>query len=378
MSSFFSKLIAVSQKQVQIAIVGMTGSGKTVLVSTLAMKMSQMADRGVFLSPIGDNRRQTLQYVQQNWKTLNRGEWPPSTPAGEIVQLHWELSTEKNVASVRFADCAGQDVRAIFDQNSFSSLSLSKDLRDVFQYLNRSNILLFLVNMEDVLGRSDKQSLKNVLNVDQMIYVLNQTPGIPRKCAVVLSQYDKYKPEVDQQFGGDVLEYLRAYLPQLHGQYVRNKSFEIIPVAAVEQTQTIFENGNVRKVPAPGFTSYNLDALIQWLANAVDELEPQIQKQPEEVNPVERGCFKPDDSPNPIVSVVKEKYTTGCLTALTGCSTLLWGSFLFLMSFCFLGMGLTEPASHPRVKGLFYFFALGFFIALLFYWFLSKKQKDKE
>lgn len=374
MSSFLSNLIAVPQQQVQIAIVGMTGSGKTVLVSTLAMKMSQMADRGVFLSPIGDNRRQTLQYVQQNWKTLNRGEWPPSTPAGEIVQLQWELSTENNVASVRFVDCAGQDVRAIFDQNTFSSLSLSKDLRDIFLYLNRSNIVLFLVNMEDILGRSDKQSLKNVLNVDQMIYVLNQRSDIPRKCAVVLSQYDKYKPEVDQQFGGDVLEYLRAYLPQLHGQYVQNKSFEIIPVAAVEQTQTIVENGNVRKVPSPGFTSYNLETLIRWLASAVDELEPQIQKQPE-INPVEKGCFT-DESPNPIITVVKEKYTTGCLTALTGCSSLLWGSFLILMCFCFLGMGITEPVCNQGVKSFFYCLALGFFILFLFCWFYLRKQKE--
>lgn len=379
MSSFLSNLITVPQKQVQIAIVGMTGSGKTVLVSTLAMKMSQMADRGVFLSPIGDNRRQTLQYVQQNWKILNRGEWPPSTPAGEIVQLQWELSTENNVAAVRFADCAGQDVRAIFDQNTFSSLSLSKDLRDIFLYLNRSNILLFLVNMEDILGRSDKQSMKNVLNVDQMIYVLNQPTDIPRKCAVVLSQYDKYKPEVDQQFGGNVLEYLRAHLPQLHGQYVRNKSFEIIPVAAVEQTKTIVENGNVRKVPAPDFTSYNLEALIHWLASAVDELEPQIKKQqPTELNPVEKGCFIPDESPNPIITVVKEKYTTGCLTALTGCSSILWGSFFVLMSFCFLGMGFTEPACNPGFKIFFYCFALGFFILFLFYWFSLRKQKQKE
>ena len=378
MSSFLSNLIAVPQKQVQIAIVGMTGSGKTVLVSTLAMKMSQMADRGVFLSPIGENRRQTLQYVQQNWKTLNRGEWPPSTPAGEIVQLQWELSTENNVASVRFADCAGQDVRAIFDQNAFSSLSLTRDLRDIFLYLNRSNIILFLVNMEDILGRTDKQSLKNVLNVDQMIYVLNQTPGIPRKCAVVLSQYDKYKPEVDQNFGGDVLEYLRAYLPQLHGQYVRNKSFEIIPVAAVEQTQTIVENGNVRKVPAPGFTSYNLEALIHWLASSVDELEPQIQKQPEEINPVEKRCFVPDDSPNPIITAVKEKYTTGCLTAVTGCSSLLWGSFLILLCFCFLGMGYTESDCNPCYKNVFYGFAFGFFILFLLYRFSLGKPKEKE
>ena len=375
MSSFLSNLIDAPQKQVQIAIVGMAGSGKTVLVSTLAMKMSQMADRGVFLSPIGDNRLQTLQYVQQNWKMLNRGEWPPSTPAGEIVQLQWELSTENNVAAVRFADCAGQDIRTIFDQNTFSSLTLSKELRDIFQYLNRSNIILFLVNMEDILGQSDKQSLKNVLNVDQMIYVLNQPTSIPRKCAVVLSQYDKYKPEVDQKYGGDVLEYLRVNLPQLHGQYVKNKSFEVIPVAAVEQTQTVVENGTAKKVPAPEFTSYNLEALIRWIAAAVDDLEPRIVTKPEIVNPVEKGCFKPNDKPHPF-TVLKEKYTTGCMTAVTGCASVLWGTFLVLMCFCFFGMGLTEADSSDKSFTIIcYCLALAFLVIFLLYWFFPKKQK---
>ncbi len=369
MSSIFSPLKQTPQKQVQIAIVGMAGSGKTVLVSTLAMKMSQMADRGVFLSPIGDNRLKTLQYIQQNWKMLNRGEWPPSTPAGEIVQLQWELSTENNVAAVRFADCAGQDVKTIFDQNTFSSLTLPKDLREVFEYLNRSNVILFLVNMEDILGQSDKQSLKNVLNVDQMIYVLNQPTNIPRKCAVVLSQYDKYKPEVDQKYGGDVLEYLRVNLPQLHGQYVRNKSFEIIPVAAVEQTQTVVENGTVKKVPAPEFTSYNLETLIRWIAAAVDELEPKIVTQTEIVNPVEKGCFKPSDKRHPI-NFFKEKYTTGCMTAVFGCASLLWGTFLVLVCFCILTMALTEKGNN-----VFFWFFLGIFIYILYRCFSSCKQE---
>ena len=378
MSSIFSPLKQTPPKQVQIAIVGMAGSGKTVLVSTLAMKMSQMADRGVFLSPIGDNRLQTLQYIQQNWKMLNRGEWPPSTPAGEIVQLHWELSTERNVAAVRFADCAGQDIHTIFDQNTFSSLTLPKDLRDIFQYLNRSNILLFLVNMEDILGQSDKQSLKNVLNIDQMIYVLNQPTNIPRKCAVVLSQYDKYKPEVDQKFGGDVLEYLRVHLPQLHGQYIRNKSFEIIPVAAVEQTQTVVENGTVKKVPAPEFTSYNLETLIRWIAGAVDELEPQIVTQPEIVNPVEKGCFKPDSKRHSI-NVFKEKYTSGCMTAVSGCASILWGTFLVLMCFCFFGLGLTETGGSDNVVAILcYCFALGFLVLLIRHWRPPKNQKQNE
>ncbi|MBR0238788.1 MAG: hypothetical protein IJQ39_11910 [Thermoguttaceae bacterium] len=259
---------------IRIAIVGMTGAGKTVLISTLAMKMSQMADQGVFLAPMGENRRQTLRYVQENWQTLNSGKWPPSTPAGELIHLEWELTTKTNSATVRFADCAGQDVHAIFSQERFDYGALTPDQKYVFDYLRSANVLIFLINMEDVLGRSPKQALENSLDIDQMFYVLNQKANFPRKTALVLSQFDKYRDELRERYNNNLLEYLQANFPQLHGRYIQNPNFAVIPVAAVETTQTIIENGMTKKVPAENFSSFNLKKLISWIASAVDELAP--------------------------------------------------------------------------------------------------------
>lgn len=304
-------------KQVQIAIVGMTGAGKTVLISTLAMKMSQMADKGVFLTPTGENRRQTLKYVQQNWSTLNSGQWPPSTPAGELIHLQWELLTDKNTAAVRFSDCAGQDIRSLFSQERFDSSGLSPDLKDLYRYFKRAHIVLFLVNMEDILGYSPSAVTDNVINLDQMISVLTQPTKFPRRCAVVLSQYDKYKPEVDRLYHGDILEYLRINLPLLHGQYVLNKSFDIIPVAAVEQTETIIENGQVKKIPAPEFTSYNLQTLISWIANNVDEITPLLPSPPPP-KPKPRPKAKVVTPAQPAQPVQPNDESGGC------CSILFW------------------------------------------------------
>ena len=259
---------------IKIAIVGMTGAGKTVLISTLAMKMSQMADQGIFLAPVGENRRQTLRYVQENWQTLNSGKWPPSTPAGELIHLEWELTTKTNAATVRFADCAGQDIHAIFSQEQFDYNSLTPDQKYIFDYLRSANVLIFLINMEDVLGRSPKQALENSLDVDQMFYVLNQKANFPRKTALVLSQFDKYRDELKAKYDNNLLEYLRANFPQLHGRYIQNPNFAVIPVAAVETTQTIIENGMAKQVPVENFSSFNLKKLISWIAGAVDELAP--------------------------------------------------------------------------------------------------------
>ena len=317
-------------KQVQIAIVGMTGAGKTVLISTLAMKMSQMADKGVFLAPVGDNRRQTLKYVQQNWATLNNGQWPSSTPAGELIHLQWELSTFKNIATVRFADCAGQDIRYLFSQDRFNVSNLPQDYQDLYRYFQRANIILFLVNMEDILGFSPTTATDNVLNLDQMITVLTQPTNIPRRCAVVLSQYDKYKPEVDSKYHGDLMEYLRINLPLLHGQYVLKKSFEIIPVAAVEQTQNIIENGQVKKVPAPDFTSYNLQTLISWIADNVDLLTPLLpaeQYSPPRSNPPARPTPTGPKTLNEPTATAANTKKSSCSG---GCCSLLFWLFIII------------------------------------------------
>ena len=266
---------------IKIAIVGMTGSGKTVLITTLAMKMAQMALEDVYLAPFGDNRRETLRYTQSNWQTLNSGQWPPSTPAGELIELQWELSTKNAQATVQFLDCAGQDIRSLFSNDIINPASLDGDLKRVFDSVNSANVLIFLVNMKDLLATSDATS--EILDLDQMLHVLQQRNDIPRRIAVAFSQYDKYKPEVDQRFNGDFLEYVRHNLPYLYGQYKRFHSFELIPVAAVNDTQSVVENGEVRQYPVPFFSSYNLETLIHWIADSVEELAA-LKNQPSPSN----------------------------------------------------------------------------------------------
>lgn len=96
--------IIMNDSQIKIAIVGMAGSGKTVLISTLANTLSQMEDKGIILSPTGKNCSQTLQCVQEKLKQFNSGKWPSSIPSDELSHLKWELTTKTNAATVRFAN----------------------------------------------------------------------------------------------------------------------------------------------------------------------------------------------------------------------------------------------------------------------------------
>ena len=259
---------------VKIAIVGMTGSGKTVLVTTLAMKMAQMSLENIFLAPFGANRRETLLYTQRNWQTLNNGQWPPSTPAGELIELQWELNTKNCQATVQFLDCAGQDLRSLFKTNNPDLFSFGRDLRRVYRSIHSANVLIFLVNMKDLLATSD--ATNEIVDLDQMFHTLQLRNDIPRRMAVAFSQYDKYKPEVDQKFNGNFEEYVNHYLPYLYGQYQKNHNFELIPVAAVNDTRDVVEDGEVKQYPVPLFSSYNLETLIHWIADNVEQLAVEI------------------------------------------------------------------------------------------------------
>ncbi len=255
----------------------MTGSGKTVLVTTLAMKMAQMSLENIFLAPFGPNRRQTLLYTQRNWQTLNNGQWPPSTPAGELIELQWELNTKNCQATVQFLDCAGQDMRSLFKTNNPNLFSFGRDLRRVYRSIHSANVLIFLVNMKDLLSTSDAAS--EIVDLDQMFHTLQLSNNIPRRMAVAFSQYDKYKPEVDQKFNGNFDEYVNHYLPYLYGQYQKNHNFELIPVAAVNDTRDVVENGEVKQYPEPNFSSYNLETLIHWIADSVEQLAIEIAEE---------------------------------------------------------------------------------------------------
>src|SRR5436190_300979 len=97
-----------------VAIIGTEGSGKTVLTTTLARRLSTIDARGVFLNPQGVA---TLRYVERVWQILQDGDWPPSTPTGDLFELRWKLELIGELESpVRLIDAAGQDLRLLFGE----------------------------------------------------------------------------------------------------------------------------------------------------------------------------------------------------------------------------------------------------------------------
>lgn len=255
-----------------ITIVGMTGAGKTVLISTMLHRIERMQrdNPRVSLKPCGDYQRQTLLYALQNWNILNSGKWPPSTPAGELVEMEWELKTKKTMGSIHLLDCAGQDLRTLFSQDVIDPDTVPDELNLLYNRITESNVLAVLINTGDLIQADNAEELADLYQLlHTLIYKKKKKH---QKIAIVLSQFDRYNDELKKGFNGDLNEFLYERLPYIYNEFIHNKLIDIIPVAAVANTVEVLDNGSVQKFPVPDFESYNLDKFTDWIADNVDDI----------------------------------------------------------------------------------------------------------
>ncbi|NJN36999.1 MAG: hypothetical protein HC794_08030 [Nitrospiraceae bacterium] len=247
-----TELTSVQRHTVQptIAVIGMEGSGKTVLATTLAKRLSTTDANGVFLNPQGV---QTLQYVEHVWNTLQMGEWPPSTPPGELFELRWKLQIAGELNSdVRLIDVAGQDLRQLFGKDQIDRVSeLPQHLQTLANYCRSADIVLFLLNLKDFMGegRADQRTANQAALKSAMDHL--GSGDRPIRMCLVLTQSDLYE-ELAQHSGG-WLELAAIAVPYVFHAHVKTEHVAVYPVAAVSQTRVSWMSRIDRCVsPSPG------------------------------------------------------------------------------------------------------------------------------
>lgn len=275
-----------SDHQPRIAVIGTEGSGKTVLVATLAKRFSVTSKDGFFLSPI-DNT--THRYVERMWLILNQGDWPPSTPAGQVIELKWRLLCNGSVpfeCQVRLIDCAGQDLRRIFadDDSVEVDPAAPRHLRELAEYLHSAEIVICLVNLKDFLGEGDpERRLDNEVVLMSALRRLSATRDRNCRLYLLFTQIDQYRG-FRAEYGGWP-GVVKKFLPYVHGEHVARELVQVGAVAAVNDTQVSRDlDGTPRRVPRPGFESKGLDDLIRNIAQAAREIRVSRTAQPHAVS----------------------------------------------------------------------------------------------
>lgn len=272
-----------------IAIIGTEGSGKTILTAVLARRFGRLNlnrpdDQLVFLNP---QNVATMRYVERVWQVLQGGDWPPSTPPGELFELLWkfEVRGEDMECQVRLVDAAGQDLRLLFGEEKIHRMEdLPEALRELAAYCRSADIVLFLVNLKDFEGEGDAlRRTDNEAAIKIAMDYLSQVNRRRRFC-VVFTQADLYRERAREKGGwlalaSEMIPYITgAYLQSL--RIVAEDRVPVFPVSAVNRTRiAVDDQGVPRRVPDSPFGSDGLEAVVKWMTTQVREIHG-LQKPP--------------------------------------------------------------------------------------------------
>ncbi|MDR2116139.1 MAG: hypothetical protein LBP87_07145 [Planctomycetaceae bacterium] len=263
----------------QIAIVGTEGSGKTILASVLAKRMSSNTE-GIFWHPRG---WETAEYVERVWNALNNGEWWKSTEAGRMFEMQWTLHLGQLSLPVKLIDSAGQDLRELFSKDTYKKENLSGIQRELLDYIQTASVVIIVVNLLHFRGEPDGLKRKQNEFVLKEIVDMFAADSKHQDIAVVFTAWDLYYTDITKNYG-NFTNYLQKELSQLYNAMrLSHQSGDTItwfPVAAVMDTEV---KNNIR-VPKPNFRSGGLDTLSQWLLKIVqrEQNKEQAEKQTKE------------------------------------------------------------------------------------------------
>ena len=250
----------------KVAIVGVEGSGKTVMLAGLGDLYTYPDEDGYFLAPKNFG---TAAYVAEKIDRMRKGEWPSATTGDEMQGLDWTLKRREPdarnpaevVCEVSFLDFAGEVYRAAYGISGADDASLNEQVEKLKQYVCGADDLIVLINLRDVIasGLRDKRVQEAMWITKSILDTTlgdNAGKNAPR-AAIVLSQADSYAATIKSCGGAKGV--LEKYLPHVANEY---GWLDVFAANAVDKTD-LDDDGNV--VPAADFTTQGLLPILKWI-----------------------------------------------------------------------------------------------------------------
>ena len=259
----------------KVAIVGVEGSGKTVMLAGLGDLYTNPDEEGLYLSP---KNYETATYVSEKIARMRKGEWPTATAEDVLQGLDWTLCQRqwkgqrpKELCAVSCLDFAGEVYRYAFVRQEAPPADLADEIRALKDYVRAADDLVVLINLRDVIVHGDRDvRVQEAMWITNSIlsYALDERDDrrMPR-AAIVLSQADSYADTIRSCGGPKGV--LKKYLPHVANNY---DWLDVLAVSAVDRTVL---DGNGNMVPAPDFQPTPLRVLMHWILRGLEAPGPQ-------------------------------------------------------------------------------------------------------
>lgn len=249
----------------KVAIVGVEGSGKTVMLAGLGELYLRPDVNGYFLSP---KNFATASYVADKIVRMRAGEWPIATAEDVLQGLNWTLKRKnprggrpEEVCEISCLDFAGEVYRNAFGINAESGTVSSNEAAALKDYIRAADAVIVLINLRDIIAKGMcNPRVQEAIWITRSIlqYALDDAPkGHEPRVALALTQADSYADTI-RSYGG-AWGVVEAYLPDVANNYDWLDTFE---VSAVDRTR-LDDDGNV--VPAEDFTLFGLMPIVDWI-----------------------------------------------------------------------------------------------------------------
>ena len=244
----------------RISIVGVEGSGKTVLLSAIGDKYENPDVSGVFMSP--ENAR-AFGFVKLHMEAMRNGQWPAATTTNS--NLDWTLfkktdSDKETICQLSLLDFAGELYRLCFGEHSEDEIgNWAEEMEILKKHIAESDLLIVIVNLSDVINASPSNPrARETMWLTKSVIDYATRNGNDKDVAIVFSQADIYKSEIEACGGKEAA--LQKYLPHVANVY---DSLPIFAVSAINKT--IPDENTGIAIPANDFKSEGLDELMEWI-----------------------------------------------------------------------------------------------------------------
>lgn len=257
----------------KIAIVGVEGSGKTVLMAAMGDKYKSPDANGIYLKPVN---RETFAYCEKLMGQMQDGKWPIATGKAITDNLRWTLTRkvadgeDDRIAELSFLDFGGEIYRLAFgggehDEPDEDTKNAIAQLRS---HVEEAEVLIVLVNLSDIInGKRNEERTIEMNWLSQAILSFAYDEANKSSVALVFTQADLYAETIADC--GGLRGVLTKYMPTVDTSY--GKRLALFSVAAVNKTVPA-PDGSGFQVPSPDFKPQGLENLVSWVVNYVVEV----------------------------------------------------------------------------------------------------------
>lgn len=252
----------------KVAIVGVEGSGKTVLMAGLCECYKQSTSSDLYLMP--ENKAAHMFMTQVPHKLRVKREWPAATNIDGLRTMKWTLRRGQTVVEeIEMLDYPGELYRLAFDDDARPAEIEAKrpELNEFLGHLTDAEVLVVLLNLANLENPGENAKNAETIWLTRKIFdYAMRLPNIERMM-LVFTQADRYANQLETAGGPQAL-YARD-LPMMHILYPRLSVTSVSAVGAVDD-----ENR-----PLDGFSSKNCVDLMDLILNrSTTNIRPGCEK----------------------------------------------------------------------------------------------------